>query len=689
MSPIERLPTEIVQFIAELCTWDSAPPKYGFPSRIDADRYRCDEAWEPRFRHFYDILNERLYTRNLSRDPNYCSCLRWAVRHNRLETIQRAVTYGADLSSYGLPSDVVYSNTIYGATDYRMKVNGVLIPCTEYQFHSSWGPPLSDAASRGFTEIVAFLLEAGVDVEKETQHRTSFPLERAIQNGHEKVAEMLVSRGAYRSRRDLSALPSAFAKDFKGVVTTLLQRNENDGASFNGKLLYGASSDNLELVTQCLKDSKANVNTQDTMGNTALHLAINSPNRGLEVVKFILQQPGVGTFFGDNEGKAPVHLAALKGRMDIVRLLAEMPDFDVNDRTNMDKTVLHMAAQAASLETFTYFLKHPDFNDPEREDLRKVLEIISRMSDEDLAKDFVDRLVERVALLEPDSSAVVNAIHYGNLSTASKLLSLTSQEYFDSEYVREARRRGRSGPLHHALMLQDPRVTTFVKKLIARGADVQIASRYSSVPWQVMMSEATPIFFAATFARNTDCMKMLFEAGADATSAVQALGTQGSGHRTMSMLSALFSYVWRERWGLVKWPVQYSGLKEPPIAQSMSELEDQILMLLQHGATLNKVGDYSSALSLVCKDALQTSSFSFLRWLTDNSTARNVSVEHVDSLLWKHPLVEDEQEQRKLHDRIGEPEDYHGFIKCLKKLGEIHKILKGFKEKLLREGIQD
>ncbi|CAG9977209.1 unnamed protein product [Clonostachys byssicola] len=705
MSPIERLPTEIVQYIAELCTWDSAPPEHGFPSKIDAKRYRNERGWEPRLyvryhaafartsRHFYQILNERLYARSLFRDPNCCSCLRWAVLHNRLETIKRAVTYRADLNSYGLPLDIFPSKTsyeapwdddmIYRAPSDLMKVNGVLIPCSKYELECSWDPPLYDAAAAGFTEIVAFLLEAGVDVEEEIQHRTRFPLELAIQQGHEKIAEMLVSRGAYRSRRDLSALPSAFSKDFKGVFTALLQRKENDGASLNGKLLYGASSDNLELVTQCLGNSKANVNAQDMMGNTALHLAIKSPNGGLEVAKSILQQSGVGTLFENIKGHAPRP----------ARVGWTLSGFSLKCQTFTSITE-HLLAKMSC--TFDYFLKHPNLDVPGRQDLRKLLEIVSRMSDEDLANDFVQRLVESGAQLEPGHSAVVNAIYHGNLSTASKLLSLTSQEYFDRKYVREARRRGTPGPLHHALMLQDPRVTTFVERLIARGVDVQIAPRdvdvriassFSRLPHRAKICEATPIFFAATFAQNTGCMKMLFEAGADATSDVQVeyLG----GHRTMSMLSAVFSYVWRERRGLVEVPIQYPGLEEPPIVESMSELEDQISMLLQHGATLNEVGRSPSALRLACTDALQTSDFSFLKWLTDNSTTRNVSVEHMDSLLKHYRLVEDEQEQRELHDRIGESDDIHDTIEFLKKVGEIHKILKGFKEKLLREGIQN
>jgi hypothetical protein len=88
MSPIERLPAEIVQYIAELCTWDSAPPENGFVSEIDLQRYMSKGEWHlasyARYhaafsrtnRHFYDILNERLYARNMSRDPQFYSCLR-------------------------------------------------------------------------------------------------------------------------------------------------------------------------------------------------------------------------------------------------------------------------------------------------------------------------------------------------------------------------------------------------------------------------------------------------------------------------------------------------------------------------------------------------------------------------------------------------------------------------------------
>lgn len=682
MSPIENLPTEIVQYIAELCTWDSAPPEDGFPSQIDIQRYKHRGEWRVQSyaryhaafartsRHFHAMLNKQLYIRNLYRDPNIFSCIRWAVEHNRLETIKRAHKYGADLNSYGPDPHITTLPNNRGSEDRYVKVNGILVPDSTVTFTHS-GSPLFDAVSYEFKEIVEYLLEAKVEVDKEVPGIGSYPMLRALSSMSENIALMLANRGAYLIHEGVSALPMAHAWGFHRVVKILLR--ENDPVSLTGKLLVGASSDDLKLVTEGLKHPDVDVNDQRSDGNTALHLAIVSAKGKLDVIKFILQQPKIRLSIPNAFGEVPIHVAARRRRMDMVQLLEKMPDFDINCRTPKNETVLHMAAKGRDKDIFSYLLHHPALRFPQDgyrrdQDLSSLMDICLLWEDV-LARDLLKLLFESGAQLKPGRYQVVNAIKHGKLLTASKLVSIISQENFDREYGRGAQNAD-FGLLHYALCLQHPHLATFVRESIARGVNIQLAPINIHAP-QAISGIATPLFFATAFARNTDCMKMLLEAGADVNSPVRVRVAPGRGRRgcrTMSILSGLFSYAWRERQSIVECPIQYAGLKkmEIPITEGMSELEGPISMLLQHGATLNMVGDCPSALSLVCTEAVESSSLSVLKWLTNNATTSNVSIGHVDSLLGEFPLVEDKPVQRELHN-----------------------ILQGFKERLLRGGNQD
>ncbi|CAG9945264.1 unnamed protein product, partial [Clonostachys rosea f. rosea IK726] len=419
MSPIERLPAEIVQYIAELCTWDSAPPENGFVSEIDLQRYMSKGEWH----------------------------------------LASPVPTTVELEGRGG----------WPPKRHYLKANGVLMP----------------ESTSGFSA-------------------------RALDQGNEKIAEKLVAHGAYRLKAGLSALPLAKAKGFHGIVETLFQRN--DPTTLVGKLHIGASSNDLKLVAQCLKDPRVEVNVQDLEKNTALHLAVKSAKGDLEVIKLILRHPRIQVSIPGRIGDAPIHLAALNGRMDIVRLLAAMPDFNINCRTYRYDTVLLMAAQAAGLETFTYFLNHPDLENPRRADLYDLVRIVSRHTDDDVqAKAILQLLLRAGHQLDPTCFSINDAIDKGNLLTASKLLSLISQDKLSDDRV---------GLLQHALVKHHPLVTTLIGELLARDVDIErLAETWE---WERAPGDCTarPLFFATVFAENPDCMKMLLEAGANATSTV-------------------------------------------------------------------------------------------------------------------------------------------------------------------------
>lgn len=110
-------------------------------------------------------------------------------------------------------------------------------------------------------------------------------------------------------------------------------------------LHYAARKGNV-IAVQLLIDNQANINAQDGSGNTPLNLAVQ--NLKPDVVKLLLDQPGIDYNLPDHHGETPLHSAVGSNIVDdpaaaqtILDLLAERnPDQDavnVNGRTPLQE----------------------------------------------------------------------------------------------------------------------------------------------------------------------------------------------------------------------------------------------------------------------------------------------------------------------------------------------------------------
>lgn len=109
---------------------------------------------------------------------------------------------------------------------------------------------------------------------------------------------------------------------------------------FVSLLIDGARHGDVEDVLEALKGG-ANVNAQDDLGRTALHMA--SANGRLELVQLLLEAGAdVGTC--NVEKNTPLHWACLNGHVQVVALLlkygASPTALNTYDRTPMDEALL-------------------------------------------------------------------------------------------------------------------------------------------------------------------------------------------------------------------------------------------------------------------------------------------------------------------------------------------------------------
>ena len=187
--------------------------------------------------------------------------------------------------------------------------------------------PLGMAAQRGYAEVVKLLLDKdGIDVNLAALSGTT-PLYVAAQNGRVEVVKLLLAAPGIHvnpatSPASGSPLLAAVQSGHEEVVKLLLavpgigvDMQKDDG----GTALFMAAEDNhLGIVKQLVRRG-ADVNLGLHTGETPLGSAAQHGH--LEVVRFLLQAPGIRVEQANVDGMTPLCVASQHGHQDIVSLL--------------------------------------------------------------------------------------------------------------------------------------------------------------------------------------------------------------------------------------------------------------------------------------------------------------------------------------------------------------------------------
>ncbi|RDW68211.1 hypothetical protein BP5796_08868 [Coleophoma crateriformis] len=191
--------------------------------------------------------------------------------------------------------------------------------------------PLHLASRSSHSDVVAFLLKAGVDIEsRDREGQTA--LQHSLNRGWPDTFELLVSGGANLNTRD------------------------NDGTTILMKAAGYGASHIIETITKYgVIDSLA----RDNDGQTAMHHAINSrncrsSNRGTRVFKLLVNL-GLDFTTLDYSGISPIQVAVLADYKNSF-ILQHLPQIDTI-RSAQYGSILNTAARSGNLTIVTELLK--------------------------------------------------------------------------------------------------------------------------------------------------------------------------------------------------------------------------------------------------------------------------------------------------------------------------------------------
>jgi ankyrin repeat protein len=178
------------------------------------------------------------------------------------------------------------------------------------------------AASYGHTDVIAFFLEKGVDINIRTPFNET-PLHLAAQNGRKDAVGFFMAHKAelnLKNRWGDTPVFRAASRGHSEIVALFLKNgvNVNTTARDEKTLLHVVSSSGYIDLARLLISKGINVNSTNAFGQTPLHLAAFHGHE--EVVELLLKK-GANSDWKGLDGRSAFHYAELGGHKEVIQLL--------------------------------------------------------------------------------------------------------------------------------------------------------------------------------------------------------------------------------------------------------------------------------------------------------------------------------------------------------------------------------
>ena len=197
--------------------------------------------------------------------------------------------------------------------------------------------PLLFAAQEGYVEIVGLLLGArGINVNLQYMAGIT-PLLIAAQNGHGEVVNRLLAFPNVNvnacSFDGMTALYYAAEKGFLEIVKLLLAapgiNGNSAGIGGSTPLYIAAQNGHEEVVKLLLNDPNIKIDARKGDGATALFVAVQF---GFSRIIELLIKHGADVNLAINDKTPPISIGITQGHIEVVRLLLQAPGIQVNQR---------------------------------------------------------------------------------------------------------------------------------------------------------------------------------------------------------------------------------------------------------------------------------------------------------------------------------------------------------------------
>eukprot|EP00794_Sanderia_malayensis_P017324 gene17324-19057_t len=196
-------------------------------------------------------------------------------------------------------------------------------------------------------ECAEALIKSGVDVNRtDVDERTA--LHWAAYLGNHRFVKLLLDKGARQGCQDKEGrtpLHLSLSHDNIKVMSKLLKDADIDCVDGNGMtpLHFSVAYERLEH-TKMLLHAKASPDCQDNDKKTVLHWA--KSNKEMNIVQKLLDYEPVMLILNtkDSDGRTALHLAVAEDNKRLVRLLTSKVDCSLSELDHMHRTPLHWAA---------------------------------------------------------------------------------------------------------------------------------------------------------------------------------------------------------------------------------------------------------------------------------------------------------------------------------------------------------